>query len=309
MQLKHIEYFVKTSEYQSFNEAAKHLFITQPSLSAAIATLERELGYALFSRSKKGIVLTPEGEEILPDAKKMLETYKKWIGLAKQPVRMEGSIHITAPGVICSTIVLDMLLTAADRYPALRFTIKDDSPNLSGLTELSHTLCLAMDFCMPSEIDSLQKNAVAAKFNFATIASASSLVFLNSAHPLAKEKELTLEQLEDFAFVTYEKYTKLPYAKFYSRFSRNKIKELPTREMMFDFIAKNANYAGIFSSICLYTCQPYKDGAICVKTIQEHPMPVNVVLLSPISQEKSPLLSVVRDLLEESCRKFDRLQV
>lgn len=44
MQLKHVEYFVETSKYKSFNEAAKNLFISQPSLSAAIATLEKELG-------------------------------------------------------------------------------------------------------------------------------------------------------------------------------------------------------------------------------------------------------------------------
>ena len=73
MQLKHIEYFVETSNYKSFNEAAKNLFISQPSLSAAIATLEKELGFKLFTRTKHGIALSTAGNLILPEARKMLE--------------------------------------------------------------------------------------------------------------------------------------------------------------------------------------------------------------------------------------------
>ena len=47
------------------NEAAKKMFISQPSLSAAVKELEKEIGISIFVRSNRGIVITPEGEEFL----------------------------------------------------------------------------------------------------------------------------------------------------------------------------------------------------------------------------------------------------
>ena len=73
----------------------KTLFISQPSLSAAIATLEKELGYPLFTRSKNGIALTSEGKKILPDAIQMLEMQQNWLDLAKHTFEIKGDVRIT----------------------------------------------------------------------------------------------------------------------------------------------------------------------------------------------------------------------
>ncbi len=57
----------------SMNEAAKKLFISQPSLSGTIKELEIEIGFDIFLRSNRGIVITPEGEEFLSYAKQVSE--------------------------------------------------------------------------------------------------------------------------------------------------------------------------------------------------------------------------------------------
>ncbi len=304
MQLKHIEYFVKTSEYKSFNEAAKNLFISQPSLSAAIATLEKELGYPLFTRSKNGIALTSEGKKILPDAIQMLEMQQNWLDLAKHTFEIKGDVRITAPDIICSTVLLDTILAASNQYPSLQITLKDESPKLAAPIETNQFLSLGLDFCEPAGFISLKKKMNRNHFALIPIADLSGLIFLNASHPFAKQKELTLEQLTKFHLVTYEKYRILPYEEIYTQFPKTQIKKLPTREMMFNLIARNPNYIGMFSSICLETCPQIKNKTICAKAIQNYPMPIKLVLIFPQNQKDNPLLQVMKELLLESCQKL-----
>ena len=72
MNIHKLTVFVTSAQYLSFTEAAKHLHIAQPSVSHDIAELEKELGAKLFTRSSKGIALTPQGEIFLADTCKII---------------------------------------------------------------------------------------------------------------------------------------------------------------------------------------------------------------------------------------------
>ena len=63
MTLKQLHYAVTIAETGSITEASKKLFLAQPSLTASIRELEKEYGVTIFTRSKKGIEGTKEGEE------------------------------------------------------------------------------------------------------------------------------------------------------------------------------------------------------------------------------------------------------
>ena len=73
MELRQLKYFVKSAEYLNFSEAAKHLYITQSTLSQQIKQLEFELGFSLFYRNSRCIELTEAGEEFLPFAKRTIQ--------------------------------------------------------------------------------------------------------------------------------------------------------------------------------------------------------------------------------------------
>ena len=77
MTLQQLRYAVCIAKNQSMNKAAVELYITQPSLSSTIRDLEEELGLKLFSRSNRGIAITPDGEEFLGYARQMLEQYRQ----------------------------------------------------------------------------------------------------------------------------------------------------------------------------------------------------------------------------------------
>lgn len=73
MELRQLKYFVKSAEYLNFSVAAKHLYITQSTLSQQIKQLEFELGFELFLRNSRHISLTEAGEEFLPFARKTIQ--------------------------------------------------------------------------------------------------------------------------------------------------------------------------------------------------------------------------------------------
>ena len=76
MTLKQLRYAVTVAETGNMTEAAAKLFIAQPSLTASIQELEKEFGIVIFTRGKKGIGITKEGEEFLNYAKETVSQYK-----------------------------------------------------------------------------------------------------------------------------------------------------------------------------------------------------------------------------------------
>ena len=76
MTLVQLKYAITVAGQNSLNEAAKALFISQPTLSAAIRSLEKEIGFDVFIRSKNGITLTAKGAEFIGYAKSVMEQYE-----------------------------------------------------------------------------------------------------------------------------------------------------------------------------------------------------------------------------------------
>lgn len=73
MTLQQLKYAVEVADKGSITEAAKSLFIAQPSLSAAIRDLEEETGTTLFMRNSRGVLITPEGAEFLSHARQLVQ--------------------------------------------------------------------------------------------------------------------------------------------------------------------------------------------------------------------------------------------
>lgn len=73
MTLQQLTYLVTVAECGNITDAAERLFLSQPSLSAAIHNLEKEMGVTAFVRSNKGVTVTQEGEELLSFARMLHE--------------------------------------------------------------------------------------------------------------------------------------------------------------------------------------------------------------------------------------------
>ncbi|MFF5075445.1 LysR substrate-binding domain-containing protein [Actinoplanes sp. NPDC000266] len=109
MELRHLRYFVAVAEERHFGRAATRLRVTQPTLSAQIQGLEREVGGPLFVRTSRRVELTEAGEVLLVEARRALAQADRALGVARQSVSGEiGAVRIGFSGVA----VLGGVLTA-----------------------------------------------------------------------------------------------------------------------------------------------------------------------------------------------------
>ena len=101
MTLMQMKYAIAVADTKSMNEAARSLFITQPSLSASIKELENEIGVELFKRTNRGITVTPEGEEFLGYARQVVEQYRliESKNIEKEVQCVHAALFLCCPGL------------------------------------------------------------------------------------------------------------------------------------------------------------------------------------------------------------------
>ena len=139
MNLKQLEAFVRVAETKSFSTAAKMLFLTQPTVSAHIASLERELNTCLLIRNTKGVALSDAGKELYAYAEQMLELEQKIRERFGLTGRQSGSVLRIAASTIPSQYLLpDIMARFRKEYPEEQLKLFETDS--SGVVEmiLSH---------------------------------------------------------------------------------------------------------------------------------------------------------------------------
>jgi DNA-binding transcriptional LysR family regulator len=118
MDLRHARTFVTVAELGSVVKAAVRLGIAQPALSRQISNLEQELGFKLFDRIGRRLVLTGEGEQMLGDCRGLLN-YASALGERAQLLRRgdRGTLRLAASPQFIEGVLSDFLRRYAQRYP------------------------------------------------------------------------------------------------------------------------------------------------------------------------------------------------
>lgn len=97
MNVLHMKYACEVARLGSLNKAAESLLIAQPNLSRSVKELESEIGITIFTRSAKGMVLTPEGEEFIGYANEILKQIDSVDKMYKEGVRRKQRFSISVP--------------------------------------------------------------------------------------------------------------------------------------------------------------------------------------------------------------------
>lgn len=120
-----VEAFLQVATHKSFTRAAEVLQLTQPSITARIQALERELGEELFERSGRGVRLTDAGTAFLPYAERILQTLQEGRDAVEEVRNIQlGSLRLGA-AITISTYVLPRILRAfCQRYPGVDVLIR-----------------------------------------------------------------------------------------------------------------------------------------------------------------------------------------
>ena len=129
MNLSQLYYFRKLAELQHYAKAAKELYITQPSLSNSISSLEQELGVSLFQKTGRNIHLTKYGAEFLAYVNKGLEQIDKGIAIMKNYAGTGDGGKIDLGCII--TVQTDFIPKLLNGYKAaaggVAFNVREDT--------------------------------------------------------------------------------------------------------------------------------------------------------------------------------------
>ena len=136
MELRHLEYFVAVAEERNFTRGAARLHIVQSAVSAAVKTLERELGAALLDRNSKRVLLTEAGTALLPYARAALDAARDAQD-AVDEVRggLRGTLRI---GTMTSIRLIDMPALLGEyhrRHPGVQLRTSAAPSGSKGLIE------------------------------------------------------------------------------------------------------------------------------------------------------------------------------
>lgn len=203
MTLVQLKYAITVAGENSLNDAAHKLFIAQPSLSSSIRSLEKELGFDLFIRSKSGIKLTAKGAEFIGYAKSVMEQYElldaRYISQTNVKKRFGVSMqHYTFAVDAFAKLVMQY---GMDEYEFEVHETKTAEVIKNVKNQKSEIGILYLD--------NYNRNVLTKIFSesgvkFEPLFDCGIYVYMSKRHPLAKKEVLTLEELGEYPCLAFD---------------------------------------------------------------------------------------------------------
>lgn len=125
MDFKQLQSFVSVVKYKSFTQAAQHLYLSQPTISAHVSQLENELGNRLIIRTTKSIEITPKGLEIYEYAVNILNLRDRMVELCHS--QTQTIIHVGASTIPSTYILPDILAEFGSLYADTYFSLHQNN--------------------------------------------------------------------------------------------------------------------------------------------------------------------------------------
>ncbi|GGU39170.1 LysR family transcriptional regulator [Lentzea flava] len=195
MDLRQLEYFVAVAEEGTFTRAAARVHVVQSAVSAAIKTLERELGATLLDRNSKRVLLTDAGEALLPKAQAVLDAATE----ARDAVaQVEGGLKGTVRlGTLTAMTLIDLPALLGEfhrRHPGVLVRTSAATSGSQGLVEqlLDRRLDLAF-VSLPGEVP--------AGIVLDELAHSTMDLVVPEGHPLAANEEVPIGALAGMDFI------------------------------------------------------------------------------------------------------------
>lgn len=202
MTLQQLKYMITIAEKGSITEAAKELYISQPSLSGAIKDIEKEIKITIFNRCRAGVALTTEGMEFLGYARQVVQQMEllesKYINnLQKKQRFCVSSQHYTFGANAFVELVQQF---GQERY---EFILNETQTHQIIMDVRNRFSDLGILYLSKSNENVLMKVFEENNLNFYELFTATPHVFLRKEHPLAGKKKVRLEDLKPYPRLSF----------------------------------------------------------------------------------------------------------
>lgn len=204
MTLQQLRQVITVADAGSMNEAAKQLFITQPSLSAAIKALEKEIGMEIFMRSNRGIVATPQGEEFLGYARQVSEQYQlmeeKYLRDGTQKKRFSVSMQHY-------TFAVEAFIRVARKYEndnTYEFAVHE-TKTIEIIENVKNQISeIGILYLNDFNRNVLGKILREDSLEFVPLFTCNIYAFMAKSNPLASREKVTMEDLQDYPCCSFD---------------------------------------------------------------------------------------------------------
>jgi DNA-binding transcriptional LysR family regulator len=197
VELRQLNYFVAVANEKSFTLAAKRLHVVQSAVSAAIASLERDLRVTLFERNAQRVVLTEAGNALLPEALAVLDAAQGARDAVDELGRgVRGSVRV---GILAGLGLLDLPGLAGDfrrRYPEVEMHLRVESGGSAGIA--AALLSGQVDVGLLGVADPLNRELEGRE-----LVRVSQVLAVPADHPLARRRAVSVADLAEEDFVDF----------------------------------------------------------------------------------------------------------
>ncbi|MCR8656200.1 LysR family transcriptional regulator [Paenibacillus endoradicis] len=193
MNIENIEAFVYVNHYGSFNKAAEVLYLSQPSVTARIQTLERELDSKLFDRLGKQIKLTDKGKQFLPYAQQILQTLQKGKILIQDRSVRSLELRIGSTVSVSNYLIPEILHELKDWFPEITFKLLT-APSFDLISKL-----------LDKEIDlAFVRKLVHPSVQSIPFFNDPIRLYVYKGHPFTMKTNITIQEISEQIFVFFE---------------------------------------------------------------------------------------------------------
>jgi len=203
MTLQQLKYAAGVAEWGSFNEAASRLFVSQPSLSAAIRDLEGEMGVRIFDRGSRGVTVTGEGAEFLAYARQVIEQAELLESRYRDAVPRRRLFSVSAQhyAFAVNAFVETVRELAVEEYDC---TLRETRTH-----EIIEDVATFRSELGVLYLNGFNRQVLERIFRdrglvFTPLFEATPHVFISAAHPLAARATVTLDDLEPWPCLSFE---------------------------------------------------------------------------------------------------------
>ena len=203
MTLQQLKYVIAVAAKGTISEAAKALFISQPSLTAAIRELETELGITLFNRTNRGAALTADGEEFLGYARQVIEQVdlidEKYTGKA-------AGKHVFCVSAQHYSFVVEAFVDLLREYGGKEYDFRIRETQTYEIIEDVARLRseIGVLYLNPFNETVIRRELHSHDLTFHPLFVTKPHVFVSTANPLAEKAAVTLEDLAPYPRLSYE---------------------------------------------------------------------------------------------------------
>ncbi len=199
MNLYHLRYFATLAHLEHYTKAAEILAITQPSLSHAIASLEKELGVKLFEKEGRNVALTKCGQAFLIDVEQALDMIDSSVNKLQMTGRGEGRIDIVELRALSSTVVPNFVKGFLDSTPDKKIDFYFHSSTgltsdmIQGLKDRKYDIA----FCSIMDNEPL--------IEFTPVAKQELVLIVPKGHPLEGRSSIDLKDTLAYPHIAFSK--------------------------------------------------------------------------------------------------------